>query len=321
MAELVRSSAGRFSISVHGCDHTDREFGTTVLPELEAKIRLAKERMERHRQRSHISHDMVMVFPQGVFSTESLSVLQHYQFMAAVNTDSLPINAEEKTVTIEEAWSVAILKYGSFPFFTRRYPSHGLENFAFDVLLGKPCLIVEHHEFFKGGGRSAIGFIGELNSMNCRLRWRGLGDVLRRSYQWRRGPKDVTHIKMFANELLLANEGEKDRLYQIEKVDRGSSGIEEITVEGMRVEWDTSGHSIIFQCTISAGAQVLIKVHYSPSRELLTTENVKKHFVRIALRRYLSEFRDNYLSRHASPLLALRAENIAGEHQNAAGCR
>ena len=43
------------------------------------------------------------------------------------------------------------MRYGDFSIFTRRYAHHGLENFAFDLLLGKACLIVCHHDFFKDG--------------------------------------------------------------------------------------------------------------------------------------------------------------------------
>ena len=44
------------------------------------------------------------------------------------------------------------MTYGAFPIFTRRYAFHGVENFAFDLLLGKPCLIVAHHDSFKDDG-------------------------------------------------------------------------------------------------------------------------------------------------------------------------
>src|SRR5205807_1259891 len=109
------------------------------LSTLNRKVASAKQRMERHRTRNGIDHDLIMIFPQGVFSTESLGVLQQNQFVAAVNTELLSVNSEREVLTIRDAWSVTILNYKSFPLFTRRYPGHGLENFAFDLLVGKPC--------------------------------------------------------------------------------------------------------------------------------------------------------------------------------------
>ena len=37
-----------------------------------------------------------------------------------------------------------------------RYGFHGLENFPFDLLRGKSCLIVTHHDFFNDGGVALI---------------------------------------------------------------------------------------------------------------------------------------------------------------------
>ena len=63
-----------------------------------------------------------------------------------MNTEVAPAQRAANETTIADLWSVAIMRYGSFPIITRRYPSHGIENFAFDALLGKPCLIAAHHD-------------------------------------------------------------------------------------------------------------------------------------------------------------------------------
>lgn len=297
-ATLIQSSEGRFSISVHGCDHTNGEFATRALPALNRKAGLAKERMNRHRERSGISHDPIMVFPQGAFSPESLSVLQQHQFVAAVNTEVRPTNSDTESLTIEDVWSVALLRYGSFPLFSRRYPAHGLENFAFDLLLGKPCLIVEHHEFFKKDGQEAISFVKALHSLNCNLHWRSLGDVIRESYQWRMSLQGVVNIRMFANELLLRNDGGEERFYAIEKADRSSAGVKEVTADGRHVDWQETNGSIAFDCNLPPGAQLLIQVQYRPSLEPIRFEHSLEDMVKTAFRRSLSEFRDTFLSRH-----------------------
>lgn len=312
MARLIRGSQGRYSISVHGCDHTRGEFATRSLPVLHRKTLLAKRRMERHREKTGIRHDLIMVFPQGAFSPESLGVLQQHQFLAAVNTEVFPKNSEE-TFTIKEAWRLAILKYGSFPLFSRRYPAHGLENFAFDLLLGKPCLIVEHHRFCKEGGREVVRFIKALNSLNCRLRWRSLGDVIRRSYQWRMSAPDVIEIRMFANELLLTNESDHEQSYRVEKADCDSVGVKEVRANGTRVQWETHNSVIIFTCKLGPGADMLFQVEYHLAAASVKTEESLNEKAKIALRRYASEFRDNVLSQHDLLLfIAQRAKKLLG---------
>ena len=63
-----------------------------------------------------------------------------------INVDPVP-----SLLKIEAYWEVASMKHSSFPIFTRRYPMQGVENFAFDILLGKPCLGGIHHHFRQNG--------------------------------------------------------------------------------------------------------------------------------------------------------------------------
>lgn len=306
MATLVRNSAGRISVSVHGCDHTGAEFGCTALPTLNSKAAVAKLRMERHKAKTGISHDLVMVFPQGVFSKESLSVLQQHQYVAAVNTEVLPTNIDHDRLTVGDTWRLAIDSYGSFPLFARRYPSHGLENFAFDLLLGKPCLIVEHHKFFKGHGRKAVDFIDALNSLKCDLKWRALGDVLKRAYQWRLDENGTVRIRMFANELLLANEGSQKRRYHVEKTDSGSVGVMQVLANGAPVEWTKQNGTVTFECEIAPKAEVSLQVEYRMTPQPVDGADRLNGMSKVAVRRYLSEFRDNFLDRHEGLLQLAR---------------
>ncbi len=182
MVQLIGKSAGRLSISVHGCDHTAGEFGATDSAILDRRVAVAKHRMASHEQSTGIKHDLVMVFPQGVFSRESLRALRRHGFLAAVNSDATPVDSDESYPTLREAWEVAIVKDAGVPLYLRRYPSHGLENFAFDLLLGKPCLIVEHHKFFRDNHRHLLRFIDAINSLNSSLCWSSLENVIRNSY-------------------------------------------------------------------------------------------------------------------------------------------
>ncbi|MDQ6622082.1 MAG: hypothetical protein M3Y86_01170 [Verrucomicrobiota bacterium] len=312
MASLVKKSEGRLSVSVHGCDHTAREFGTSDQSELSNKLSLASSRMESHRRMTGVEHDPVMIFPQGVFSPQSLAALQARGFTAAVNTDVLPAPRNGEGPTVADLWSNALTNYSSFPLFTRRYPSDGLANFAFDALLGKPCLIVEHHDFFQGAHAKVVQFVRELNSLNIRLRWRSLGEVIRRSYQWRQNEDGTRQVRMFANELRLRNEEAGEVKYLIEKADKGSAGVRAVTANGRPQEWKCEGDVLAFECSIPSGGERLIQVRYNPSETPAVEKRRARHALEVASRRYLSEFRDNFLSRHTTLLaIAQKAKRLA----------
>src|SRR5262249_39930086 len=152
-----------------------------------------------------IEADRLMVFPQGAFSPESGRALKLNGFVAAVNTEVAPIQRAANETKIADLWSVAIMKYGTFPLFTRRYPGHGIENFAFDGLLGKPCLIAAHHDVFRDHAQNLVDLVAGLNSLRWNLVWRPLGEAVRRSFTVRRLDNGTSIIRMFASSLVVEN--------------------------------------------------------------------------------------------------------------------
>src|SRR5439155_16971835 len=119
------------------------------------------------------------------------------------------------------------------------------------------------------------------------LHWRSLGDVIRKAYQWRIDPDGVVNIRMFANELLLRNDDSKERFYQIQKADRDSAGVKEITVNGMHVDWQTSNDSIAFNCNLPPGEEILTQLQYCHSPEPIKLEYPLEDRVKTACRRSL----------------------------------
>lgn len=153
IATLFKSRPDRFSLCVHGCDHTAGEFGSTDMHYLDNKIKLATARMIEHEKRTGIPFDKIMVFPQGVFSNEVLEILKENGYLAAVNTE-LPINGKINS---------------DFPFF-RRYKPENITN-------QDPAFIVLHHEYFKNKGYETLSsFVDGLNTRGAK--WDSLGNVI-----------------------------------------------------------------------------------------------------------------------------------------------
>ena len=68
VTRLFRENPENYSLSVHGCDHTRAEFGSSDQQRLYWKAQQALEWMNHHEAVTGIRHDRVMVFPQGIFS-------------------------------------------------------------------------------------------------------------------------------------------------------------------------------------------------------------------------------------------------------------
>jgi hypothetical protein len=307
IVNLFQQHPERFSLAVHGCDHTASEFATRSVPLLNRRIKTAIERMNRLFQRTSLRHESVMVFPQGRFSPESAHALKVNGFVAAANSEVAPFGDGNRT-EVADVWDVAIMKYGTFPIFTRRYPSDGIENFAFDGLLGKPCLIVAHHEQFQGNDLG--DFITRLNSLRWNLRWRTLGNAILRSCAVRRQSDGVDTLRMYGGCLVFEHGGTELREMMVIKEEADSGAVIAVTVNGKRVDWVPDGGFLKFRVQMSPGDAVEIAIQYSDRLGVIAGRETLPYAVRAGLRRYLSELRDNYVSQNR--LLRENARRIRG---------
>lgn len=296
---MFRSHPEQFSLVVHGCDHTAREFAVRSTALLNRKIRTSRQRMECFRRRTLIRAERVMVFPQGEFSPETGRALKLNGFVAAVNTEVAPSQPAANETTIADLWNVAIMRYGTFPIFTRRYLDHGIENFAFDALLGKPCLIAAHHDIFRDHARNLVDFVARLNSLRWNLVWRPLGEAIRRSFTTRRLDDGTSVIQMFAGSLLVENPDSETRKALLLKEEGDPECVQSVWVNQRRVEFGVEGGYLRVWLTTLPRETALVRVVYRNRLDAIPDRHSSRTNIKVAAKRYLSEFRDNYLSRSA----------------------
>jgi hypothetical protein len=295
VVRLFTANPDRFSLSVHGCDHTGREFGSRDRDLLSRKVRKAADRMRRHETSTGIRHDRLMVFPQGVFSEDAIGALKQNNFIAAVNTEVINADPPPRNILVSSVWDVAVMDYWSFPIFTRRYPSQGVENFAFDILLGKPCIVVIHHDFCRDRYRRLVEFIDGLNALKCPLAWRPLGEVVRRSCRQREiGPHEA-QVEMYGSELRLANKSTEAKSFAVGRRESDPSSVAAVLADAQPLPWDRAGGSIRFKIEVKPQHTVMVRIVFREGPEGGIASEGLSYEVKTALRRYLSEVRDNYL--------------------------
>lgn len=296
VARLFNENRHNYSISVHGCDHTRAEFGTSDRAWLHAKAKRALERMDNHESKTGVRYDRVMVFPQGVFSEAGMSVLKQTDFIATVNNDVVSADPHRPSVTIAEVWDTAVMRYSTFPLFTRRYPWEGVENFAFDILLGKPAIIVIHHEYCSDGCERLTKFIDSLNGLNSPLTWRSLGEVVTRSCRQREVSPDLMEIEIYGTELRVKNRSAERMRHLIRRRESEPAGIKEICSETESITWNSTEASIEFSIELDPGESRMIEIRF---HDLIRNGRHKDNIsyrAKAALRRYLCEIRDNYIT-------------------------
>ena len=306
VAELFRQHPTELSLAIHGSDHTGDEFGTSSVATLNGKVKTASRRMEGHRRRTGLDHARVMVFPQGVFSVEAARVLKLNGFVAAVNTEVSPVGTTH--TEIAELWNTAITKYGTFPIFTRRPITHGLENFAFDAVLGKPCLIVAHHDTFRDGAGELIAAIAGLNRLKPSLRWRPLDDTLRRSFRSRRNADGTIGVEMFGHALRLENPAATAETFLVTKRECDLGHVRRVTHDREPIAWTADGGRMRFHVRVPANGTAAVRVEFTDVLGDRAPAPTISYRAKAGLRRFLSEVRDNHVS--TSNLLSWAATTI-----------
>ena len=296
VVQLFKENPENYSLSVHGCDHTRAEFGSSNQRRLYWKIQQALERMNRHESITGIRHDRVMVFPQGIFSEAAISVLKRSGIIAAVNSDVISSDSEPRAVTISELWDIAVMGYSDFPIFTRRYPWEGIANFAFDLLLGKPAIALIHHDYCSDHGARLIEFIEGLNTLKCSLTWNSLSEVVRWSCRQREVSPDIVELEMYGTELRIENPSARRKQYLVRRRESEPSGVKEVRVGQQETVWNFHDGRIDFEMELDPGENKIIAIKFHDFDGNGLCEETLSYRAKARLRRYLCELRDNYVT-------------------------
>jgi hypothetical protein len=295
--KFVRSNH-RLSISVHGCDHTESEFGTTDGHRLRSQTRRALARMQAHERLTGLAHNRVMVFPQGVFSKESLRALADEGLLAAVNSTIHPVDAQPGDITIRDLLQIACLRFGGVPLFMRHYPDRP-EQFALDVFLGRQVLIVEHHSFFKHGPE-ALGRVAALiNGIAPYVTWTDLEDACASACLVRHVSGDGVHVQAFGPLLRLANSSEHNERFTI--INRWAiHRLRAVTRAGRPVDFRQQSDGSTCRIELLPGEACELRFESTQDAEVIReVAPAPIDRVKVFVRRHLCELRDNYLVRNS----------------------
>jgi hypothetical protein len=281
------------AICAHGCSHTGAEFGIPDASHLAQLSVLARSRMEAHQQITGLGFERVMVFPQGVFSKEALKGLEAAGFLAAINTEI----ARGEVIRLKDLLQPAVTSYGGVPLFVRRRAEDDLVNFAFDLLVGKPCLIVTHHDFFRNGMQPMRDLVFRLNGLGGRLRWTNLETLVRQSVALKKGADGRKTIRVYCDAPIVESIAEDQEEVQLAREEIDAESIQSVTVGGRSVAFSVANRTLSFAARLDPRSPTAVQIHRNPWPLSPNNFTERERASRIAARRYLSEFRDNYLSR------------------------
>ena len=303
---IFRERPDRFSICFHGNDHTGGEFATKDAGLLNSMLTVAEERMEVHDKRSGFPCDKVMVFPQGKFSLNAMNVLKAQNFLAAVNSGAYAVG-EDIRFTLAELLEPAILKYGGLPLFLRKYVRKiAPEDIAFDLFFGKPVFIVEHHEIFKDPA-SLTELTSRIYSRAPDIIWSNLSTAVQNAHLTRRSPDGTLEVRAYANGGTIENASDSPTRCRVEWPGPNAIPVQGILLDGVLctdAQSDDKGVRLCFD--LPAGGSRSFSIVHRNNYGSSDANNRLPYATKAFVRRRLSEFRDNHVSKSPRLLSMLK---------------
>jgi hypothetical protein len=264
-------------------------------------VDLATRRMNELKAETALGFERVMVFPQGKFSAEAMRALRASEMLAAVNTELLDCETR-RGVTGEELLKPAITSFGGFPLFMRRPAEEPLANFALDLMLGKPCLVVTHHQYFEQGLAPLESMVASLNALEPGMVWTNLEQGIASTYSVKR-IREKTAVRLYSTRTeLQAGTGEA---LVVTKAEADPERVE-VLVNERPVACRRANGGLEFTLDRPGNGAVTIEARAALPGIRPETSQSSKHRLKVSVRRYLSEVRDNYVQRAFSRMSNLR---------------
>jgi hypothetical protein len=298
VVKLMRCRWPKLSLAIHGCDHTRSEFSTETPAQAQQLIGMSVDRMHRLASRTGLRYDSVIVFPQGEFSASAMRALRQSEIRAAVNTE-LNDQRTGRGVRAGELLKPALTCYSGFPLFLRRRAEEPIANFALDLLLNKPCLVVTHHEYYRDGMRRLRSLVHALNALAPGLTWTNLESIVSRSVLVRLNRDQTTDIYLFSAFTEYVGE-ECSRRLQFSKSEPLTGKSFQPVVGSEPVSCSLQDGLLSFSCYRKPAEPVIIQVAISPLDYAPAMRNAVTRRLAVAARRHLSELRDNHAMKSAS---------------------
>jgi hypothetical protein len=297
--ELFERFPERYTLCVHGCDHTAGEFAERDLNLLCELAQKALERMHQHLQLTGVGFDNVMVFPQGRFSVRAMEALKASGYLAAVNSTPFPVDLNGEMLRLKDLLESAVTKFSGLALFGRRYPKD-LAGLAFDLFLGKPALLVEHHGYFRNGYAPLAETVRRINGIEGRIQWGRLSTICSHACMKRRAENGEVQVRFYTDSFVLQNNSRQPQRYLLIRRGVCSAAPPDVTIDGIKVQTDRDSGELRFATELNAGQSVMIKVQCpNQPRSVSRSRRRPVRQAAVFLRRHLSEFRDNYLDRSA----------------------
>jgi hypothetical protein len=233
-----------------------------------------------------------MVFPQGCFSTAALAALRDTGFVAAVNSTLFPVDAAQGALRLRHLLAPAYTATEDFAVFLRRYPDEPVIC-AMDLYLGRPLLVVEHHEYFADDYHACRQFIEAVNGFSPAVTWAPLDQTVLHAFLQRQLASGAMEVKLFGSRALVHNSADKPIRYRFVRAFAAPASVRRVLINAAPVAHEITDEGIAFSCELPPGSSADVEIEQSRGRDAEPFRGSAVYGTRVWVRRKLCDARDN----------------------------
>jgi hypothetical protein len=306
-----------FAICAHGCDHTNNEFKSSDYERLLRKNFIASQRMEQHAKRTGLGWEPLMVCPQEQYSLEAMRAFaDSRQFMGLVCTACVPRDLTSPQITGADLLLPAQDSFFGFPVFKRHYWKNDFSVFAMTLFLGKHAILVEHHEFFRNGAGGVEKFAEGLAKLRPGIQWKSLAETASRTHLRRRVSANRFEVRFFTDVFTLEHDTPEISEYMFVRRIPESTIVQRVIINEAETDFTRENGFLMFFAQAGHQCKIRVRIEVAPVKPARADSSGFKYNASVAVRRGLSEFRDNVIARNGfalrtSRLLAKRLRQTA----------
>lgn len=284
----------RFSICIHGCDHSKKEYASESDGDLNRLNNLALKRMASHRKRWSYPFDMIMVFPQGHFSKRSIFHLKNQSFACAINSTLFWSNYSHNELILRDLLDLCLTKLNSFPIFKRFY-TDDIDEMSLELFFGKPAFTVEHHGAFSNDMIKIEANIKKIQDTHPFLDWKNIKTSCFRTHKIRKNPSGHTEVFFYTPVFYFSFDSNDDEFIFI-KSENGRFDIKNVTINSIEANFYISNGQLKIRYNPIKIEELEIRINYITTSHTNDNHSIKiEKRLKNAFRRVACDIRDNYI--------------------------
>ncbi len=213
----------------------------------------------------------LMVFPDGIAPSRTLSLLRKYNFHSAVDPQTVPLLACPDTSW--DSWvRPSDLSYGSMPMLSRTHPYNrdSLQTGPFfscavlNLFIGVPALLYSHaYELFAHSSSAFNSFADSINALTDPPAWASLDSIATSLYLVKLNDDGSDSLRVFGNTVYI--DLSAGTLVHVTKQENIDPNFIETIVNGTSVPFSYNNGFIHFDVSVQAGGKTKLEFCYQHS--------------------------------------------------------